>query len=158
IDTISAKFQSLFPNPTNGNLSGNYAGIIGGNRYSAIPAVKVDHNIGANDKLSFYFSENSTQSQISSPLGNADGLPPEIGGYRGTFIPTYTERLNYDRTISPTLLLHLGAGYLHTSFSDRAPFLSFNPSDFGLSGFLINRQFPSVTGMCVASFFVIGCT
>ena len=72
----------------------------------------------------------------------------EIGGYRGTFIPTYTTRLNYDRTISPTLLLHLGAGYYHTSFSDHAPFLNFNPSAFDLTGFLQDRQFPSVTGMC----------
>ncbi len=157
IDPISAKFLALFPQPTNSNLTGNYAGIIGGGRYSAIPAVKIDHNIDAKDKLSFYYSENNTESQISSPLGNADGLPPEIGGYRGTFIPTYTERLNYDRTITPTLLLHLGAGYLHTSFSDRAPFLSFNPSSFGLSGFLIDRQFPSITGMCPTSFFVVGC-
>jgi hypothetical protein len=156
-DPVSAKFLALFPQPSNSNLTGNYAGIIGGGRYSAIPAVKVDHNIDSKDKLSFYYSENNTESQISSPLGNADGLPAEIGGYRGTFIPTYTERLNYDRTITPTLLLHLGAGYLHTSFSDRAPFLSFNPSSFGLSGFLIDRQFPSITGMCPTSFFVVGC-
>lgn len=159
IDPISAKFQALFPQPTDANLlSGNYAGIIGGNRYSAIPAVKIDHNVDAQDKLSFYYSENNTQSQISSPLGNADGLPAEIGGYRGTFIPTYTERLNYDRTLTPTLLLHLGAGYMHTSFSDRAPFLGFDPSAFNLSGFLINRQFPSITGLCSTSPFIIGCT
>ena len=156
-DPVSVKFLGLFPQAQNSNLVGNYAGIIGGGRYSAIPAIKIDHNIDAADKLSFYYSENNTESQISSPLGNADGLPPEIGGYRGTFIPTYTERLNYDRTITPTLLLHLGAGYLHTSFSDRAPFLNFSPSSFGLSGFLINRQFPSITGMCPTSFFVIGC-
>ena len=158
IDPVSAKFLALFPQPTSPNLlTQNYAGIIGGGRYSAIPALKIDHNVDAKDKLSFYYSENNTQSQISSPLGNADGLPTEIGGYRGTFIPTYTERLNYDRTITPTLLLHLGAGYLHTSFSDRAPFLDFSPSSFGLSGFLIDRQFPSITGLCPTSFFVTGC-
>ena len=33
--------------------------------------------------------------------------------------------------MTPTLLLHLGAGYLHTSFSDQAPFLSFDPSRSG---------------------------
>jgi hypothetical protein len=157
IDPISAKIAALFPAAQNSNLTGNFTGNIRGGRYSAIPAVKIDHNIDAKDKLSFYYSENNTESQISGPLGNQDGLPQEIGGYRGTFIPTYTERLNYDRTITPTLLLHLGAGYLHTSFSDRAPFLKFDPSSFGLSGFLIDRQFPSVTGMCTTSFFVTGC-
>ncbi|HEY7391964.1 MAG TPA: TonB-dependent receptor [Bryobacteraceae bacterium] len=154
----SLAFQNLFPQPQNGNLIGNYDGTISGGRYSAIPALKADQIISQKDKLSFYWSRNNTESQISSPLGNADGLPTEIGGYRGTFIPTYTIRLNYDRTLSPTLLLHLGGGYYHTSFSDRAPFLSFQPSQFGLTGFLQNRQFPSVTGMCApAPFGAVGC-
>ncbi|MBV9769854.1 MAG: hypothetical protein JOZ32_09805, partial [Bryobacterales bacterium] len=144
----SLAFLALLPQPQNSNLVGNYNGSIGGGRYSAIPAVKIDEIISDKDKLSFYWSRNNTESQISSPLGNADGLPIEIGEYRGTFIPTWTTRLNYDRTISPTILLHLGAGYYHTSFNDHAPFLNFNPSAFDLTGFLEDRQFPSVTGLC----------
>lgn len=144
----SLAFMALFPQPSNGNVVNNYNGDIHGGRYSAIPSIKIDQVITDKDKLSFYWDRNNTESQISAPLGNADGLPEEIGGYRGTFIPNWTTRLNYDRTISPTLLLHLGAGYFHTSFSDKAPFLSFNPSQFDLSGFLQDRQFPSVTGMC----------
>ena len=58
----------------------------------------------------------------------ADGLPLEIGQYRGGLIPTNTWRLNYDRTLTPTMLLHIGAGYMDTIFNDQAPFLSFNPS------------------------------
>ncbi len=149
INPTSLKFMALLPTAQNANLSGNYNANIAGNRYSAIPSIKIDHNLSDKDKLSFFWTRINTASQISSPLGNADGLPIEIGGYRGTFIPTYTTRLNYDRTLSPTLLLHVGAGFYHTTFSDTAPFLSFNPGAFGLSNFLINRQFPSVTGMCV---------
>ncbi len=108
----------------------------------------MDEILSEKDKLSFYWDRNNTESQIGFPLGNADGLPEEIGLYRGTFIPTWITRLNYDRTISPTILLHVGAGYLHTSFNDHAPFLNFNPSAFDLTGFVQNRQFPSVTGMC----------
>ena len=151
-DPVSVKLLSLIsslgvkPN-VQGALVNNYAGTILGGRYSAIPSIKIDHNISAKDKLSFYYSENNTESQISGPLGNQDGLPQEIGGYRGTFIPTYTERLNYDRTLTPTLLLHLGGGYYHTSFSDRAPFLKFNQSLLGLQGFIQARQFPSFTGL-----------
>ena len=126
--TLQNLFQKLGAVSTNNNLTGNYLANIPSGRYSAIPAVKIDHNIDAKDKISFYYSENNTQSQISQTYGNADGLPTEIGGYRGTFIPTYTERLNYDRTVTPTLLLHLGGGYLHTSFSDTAPFLNFTRS------------------------------
>jgi hypothetical protein len=46
------------------------------------------------------------------------------------------------------VLLHIGVGYLHTSFSDKAPFLDFQPSNFDLSGFVQDRQFPSITGLC----------
>jgi hypothetical protein len=148
ISPSSAAFLALLPQPQNSNLVGNYNGSIAGGRYSAIPAVKIDQIISSKDKVSFYWSRNNTESQISTPLGNADGLPTEIGAYRGTFIPTWTTRLNYDRTISPTILLHLGAGYFHTSFNDHAPFLKFDPSAFDLSGFLEDRQFPSVTGLC----------
>jgi hypothetical protein len=80
-------------------------------------------------------------------LGNADGLPTKIGAYRGTFVPAYTYRLNYDRTITPTLLLHLGVGYIYDTFSDHAAFLNFDPSSLGLTGFLHDRQFPSFTRM-----------
>ena len=148
LSASSLAFLALFPQPQNSNLVGNYNGTIAGGRYSAIPSVKVDEILSDKDKLSFFWTRNNTESQISSPLGNADGLPTEIGAYRGTFIPTWITRLNYDRTISPTMLLHLGAGYFHTSFNDHAPFLSFNPSSFDLSGFLEDRQFPSLTGLC----------
>jgi hypothetical protein len=149
-NATSVKLMALFPAAQNANLSGNYNGAIGGNRYSAIPSIKVDHNISDKDKISFFWTRINTASQISSPLGNADGLPTQIGQYRGTFIPTYTTRLNYDRTLSPTLLLHAGGGFYHTTFSDLAANLSFDPASLGLTGFLIHRQFPSFTGMCAA--------
>jgi hypothetical protein len=147
-NATSVDLLKLLPQAQNANLIGNYTGSIGGGRYSAIPSIKIDQNISDKDKLSFFYTRINTESQISSPLGNADGLPEEIGGYRGTFIPTYTIRLNYDRTLSPNLLLHLGAGYYHTSFFDHAPFLDFDPASLDLTGFLIHRQFPSFTGLC----------
>jgi hypothetical protein len=146
-DQVALNIQKLMPQPTTGSLTNNLSANIGGGRYSAIPSVKIDENISNNDKISFYWSRNNTESQISSPLGGADGLPLEIGAYRGTFVPTYTIRLNYDRTLKPNLLLHVGAGYLKTRFYDRAPFLNFDPASVGLNGFVINRQFPSITGL-----------
>lgn len=149
---LEGLISSLGVAPQSASLTGNYTGHIPGVRYSAIPSIKIDHNLDAKDKLSFYYTENNTVGQISSPLGNADGLPEEIGQYRGTFIPTWTERLNYDRTLAPTLLLHLGGGYIRTTFSDRAPFLSFQPSQYGLVGMIQARQFPTFTGMCQGTF------
>ncbi len=160
---LTVELQNLISklgvNAQDPSLIGNYTASIPGVRYSAIPSIKIDHNIDAKDKLSFFYSENNTVGQISSPLGNADGLPAEIGGYRGTFIPTWTYRLNYDRTLLPTLLLHLGGGYIRTTFSDRAPFLSFNPNPGGtlgagpgLVGFIQHREFPYFSGMSSTSY------
>ena len=141
-------FQKLGATAQNSNLTSNYAGVVQGQRYSDIPSFKIDHNIDTNDKLSFYYQETNTQTPFSSGLGAADGLPLEIGEYRGTYYNTRVERLNYDRTLTPTLLLHFGAGMYYTRFSDKAPFISFDPGSFGLNGFIQNRQFPSILGMC----------
>ncbi len=154
-DPVTVKLLSLFQTlgvtAQNSNLTGNYLGSVPSNRYTVIPSVKIDHNISSKDKLSFYYQETNLVNHVSGGIGapqGADGLPFEIGEYRCNCIEGWTERLNYDRTLTPTILLHLGAGYYYTSFSDKAAFTSFNPSQFGLSGFVQNRQFPSITGMC----------
>ena len=146
---IALKILSFVPTPNNNLYTGNYVVNQPGNRYSAIPAFKIDHNIDAKDKLSFYYSENTTANQFNPTLGEQDGLPNTITGARGSFITNYQERLNYDRTLTPTMLLHIGAGLYHQSFVDNSPELTFNDqSQLGLSGNLVNRNFPIVTGNC----------
>jgi Carboxypeptidase regulatory-like domain/TonB dependent receptor len=151
-------FQKLGVTAQNSNLVGNYLGSVPGNRYSVIPSFKIDQIISNKDKISFYEQETNLENQVSvgAPFG-ADGFPSEIGEYRGSFITGWVERLNYDRTISPTLLLHIGAGYYFTYFSDHAAFLNFNPSQFGLTGFVQDRQFPSITGNCSSTLFLYTC-
>jgi hypothetical protein len=152
-DPLYVKTQALITSlgvvAQNGSLTNNYNGNIAGNRYSAIPSIKMDHNIDSRDKLSFLYTENNTQSFISSPLGAADGLPLEIGTYIRTQLPSYTERLNYDRTITPTLLLHLGGGYIHTVLDNLPVYQSFTPSVLGLNGFLATGPgpFPAFNGL-----------
>jgi hypothetical protein len=151
-DPVTVNFlnllQKLNVTAQNSNLTGNYLGVVPSSRYSVIPSFKIDHNVSNKDKLSFYYQETNLRDQVSvgAPQG-ADGLPLEIGQYRGTFITGWVERLNYDRTLTPALLLHLGVGYYYTRYSDKAAFTSFDPSQFGLSGFVQDRQFPSITGM-----------
>ncbi|HEY1754141.1 MAG TPA: TonB-dependent receptor [Bryobacteraceae bacterium] len=159
-DPVSVKILSYIPAANNSSFAGNYGVTQPGARYSAIPAVKIDHNLDSKDKLSFYYSENTTQNQFNPTLGEQDGLPNTITGARGSFITNYQERLSYDRTLAPTLLLHIGAGYYHQSFVDNAPDTSFNPQTaLGLSGFLANRNFPIVSGLCVtASVLTATCT
>ncbi|HXP83931.1 MAG TPA: TonB-dependent receptor [Bryobacteraceae bacterium] len=149
IDPSTVKFESVLPAAQNNNLTQNYAGNIPSVRITTIPSIKIDEAPNSKDKFSFYYSTIGTAAAVAYPLGNADGLPLEIGQYRGTYIDSKTIRFNYDRIITPTLLLHLGAGWQRVNFNDAAPFESFDPSAFGLSGFVIHRQFPSVTGMCV---------
>jgi hypothetical protein len=157
-DQAALKLQALYPKAQNDNLTQNYAGNIPSVRITTIPSIKIDESLTTKDKFSFYYSTTGTSAAIATPLGNADGLPVEIGQYRGTFIDTKLVRLNYDRILSPTLLLHLGAGWQRVNFFDDAPFQSFDPSAFGLSGFVIHRQFPSVTGMCVIPTGGTSCT
>src|SRR5262249_10510423 len=48
---------------------------------------------------------------------SADGLPLPVSGAIGTDIRGNTTRLSYDRTLSPTLLLHLGAGFAQNNLN-----------------------------------------
>jgi hypothetical protein len=146
--SVALAFQKLFPAANNANLTQNYIGNVPSLRITTIPSIKIDESPTMKDKFAFYYSTTGTASAVSTPLGNADGLPLEIGQYRGTYIDTKTIRLNYDRAMTPTLLLHLGAGWQRVRFDDHAPFTSFDPAQFGLSGFVIHRQFPSIWGMC----------
>jgi Carboxypeptidase regulatory-like domain/TonB dependent receptor-like, beta-barrel len=151
LDPIMLKVQSLFPQPSNSNVTQNGFGTNPSDRTTTIPSLKVDQSIGSKGHLSFYWSTTQTDAQYAYPYGNADGLPEEITNTRGTFIHSKIFRLNYDHTITPTLLLHLGAGYQQLNFFDDAPYLTFNAQkELGLSGFQTNRNFPYISGMCPA--------
>ncbi|MBV8844068.1 MAG: TonB-dependent receptor, partial [Bryobacterales bacterium] len=148
LDPVSLKIQSLFPLPTSNSLTQNGSGSNSSNRNTIIPALKIDHSIGSKAKLSWYWSRTVTDSQYSTPNGNADGLPPEITNARGTFFHYWITALNFDYTITPTVLLHLGGGYNQIRGYDDAPYLTFNAQQqLGLSGFEQNRNFPYVSGM-----------
>jgi len=147
-DPVAVKIMAMMPQPTGSGLSGNYSGSNLSQRVSKIPSIKIDHNVGTKDKFAFYWSTTGTDSAFSFPNGNADGLPENISQARGTWIHSLTERLNYDRTITPTLLLHLGAGYSRIHFFDESPFNHdggiFNCSTIGLLGCQGALNFPTI--------------
>jgi hypothetical protein len=115
-DPVSLKIQNLMPLPfCVAGAPCNAAGVINNwqntepyTRDTEIPSLKLDHIIDPKDKLSFYWSRTLT---YSATYYGADGLPQPISYTFGGAIYTHRERLNYDRTISPTILLHLGAGF-----------------------------------------------
>jgi len=116
--------QNLLPAPTNpAALFSNYVGTNLGQRITSIPSIKGDQSIGSKQKLSVYFHHTNTAAQFTTPNGNADGLPDLLTGARGSIPiggPTY--RVNYDYTLTPTILLHVGAGYSMIYFYDDGPY------------------------------------
>ena len=120
---VAVAIQSLLPAPTNTAAFNNYVGTNLGQRITAIPSIKVDQSIGSKQKVSFYFHHTDTQAQFTTPNGNADGLPDLFTGARGSIPiggPTY--RLNYDYTLTPTILAHFGVGYSMIYFYDDGPY------------------------------------
>jgi hypothetical protein len=108
IDPVAALLQSSFPNPTGSGSLNNYTQPpFANNRHTTIPAVKIDHNLSSSMKLSGYFSETRTTSPSTN--GWAADLSP-VAPQNDT---AYTIRANFDQTISPTLLLHIGVGLVY---------------------------------------------
>ena len=154
-DPVSLKIQNLMPLPfCVAGAPCNAAGVVNNwqntepyMRDTEIPSLKLDHIIGPKDKLSFYWSRTLT---YSLKYYGADGLPEPISYTFGGAIYAHRERLNYDHTISPTLLLHLGAGF-DTDDTGRP---SVTPSydscgQLGLcsSAFSLPITFPNITGL-----------
>ena len=152
ISPVAMKIQNLVPMPQSGAIVNNYLPVFITDRNTMIPAVKIDELLNSRQKLSFYWSKTGTDSQYSNTTGGADGLPQPISGAIGTFIHSWIVRLNYDHTLSPTLLLHVGVGYQHLSFNQDPPTRDFDPTaQLGLKGPFSPRLFPVMTGLLSAS-------
>src|SRR5579871_2782055 len=140
------------PLPNQGpGVINNYVNPFPSTRITSIPAFKIDHALGSKAKFSYYYSRTRTASQLSPTLGGADGLPQPISGEIGTFITAPVQRGNFEYTLTPTLLFHLGAGYMRNYFTDNSLTTDYNPSAaIGLNGVPVNRMFPNLLGLCPA--------
>lgn len=110
------KFVPLPQGPFASSLNQNYFSPVPSERVVSIPSVKIDQNIGSKGKLSFFWQRTMQDSALSIPFGQIDGLPGPATTAIGTFIRSPLYRLNYDHTLTPTVLLHLGAGWRETEF------------------------------------------
>ena len=109
---VAVSIQKLLPAVSSADRYQNYNGYNLGQRITSIPSIKIDQALGDKQKIAFYYHHTDTQAQFTTPNGNADGLPDLITGARGSIPiggPTY--RLNYDYTVTPTLLAHFGVGF-----------------------------------------------
>ncbi len=125
-DPVALKVQSYIPLPTNSQLTNNYVPSYSNSRVSSVPSVKLDHSLSSTLKLSGYWS----RTQTDSP--NNSGLPYPIAVTVGSHIKADTYRVNLDQTLTPRLLLHLGAGYLYSRSDPEVP--RFDNSKIGFQG------------------------
>jgi hypothetical protein len=150
IDPVAAKIQALIPTPTNSGLTNNWAQLAGNYKRQMIPAFKIDEILPDNSKVSFYFSKQTTD-QLTSP----DGLPDSITAVRVQAIYGTTARLNYDRSITPTLLFHAGAGVQRFHNPDSSPPSVLDYDAAGQLGFIGSATspggFPRINGLTGAA-------
>ena len=154
-DSVALKVQALMPLPLcTAGPPCNATGIVSNfqnseftKRDTEAPSLKLDHNISAKDKLSFFWSR--TDTYCLTCYGE-DGAPQPISGTFGGGIYAHRERLNYDHTITPTLLLHLGAGYDTDDLGRPSVTPNYNAcSGLGLcsQAFQSPATFPNFTGL-----------
>jgi len=115
LDPVAVKLQTYLPATTNNAATNNYARQYPNKTKNSIYSIKMDHNLSSKMKLSGYWSLND--QYVPFP----DGFGPPITTERDLWETAHTARVNLDYTISPTVLLHLGGGFLHFTFWDPVP-------------------------------------
>jgi hypothetical protein len=145
IDPTALIIQNLMPLPNNPSPVFNYT-IPGYSdyRHTTIPSIKIDHLISSTLKLSGYYSVTKTFS-------------PENNGFEGPTLPlsvatvqnslAQTVRLNLDDTLTPTLLLHFGAGLLHTTNPSVTPTYSGASTLYPQGVPFPSNNFPYLSGL-----------
>jgi len=154
-DPVALKIQALFPQPKGPNANdviNNYIEVYPTSRVTQVPSFKIDHLIGKG-KLSFFWQKTKTTNPNGNTIfGRSDGLPDPISEVLGTFQNAPLYRLNYDHTVSPRILLHLGAGYrsnyfLVPSVTRTGEIVNYNAEkELGLKGGIENKFFPTMSG------------
>jgi Carboxypeptidase regulatory-like domain/TonB dependent receptor-like, beta-barrel len=120
LDPAALYLQSLFPQANQPGIVNNYA-VPGfpNDRHTTIPSIKIDQALTSSMKLSGYFSATHTTSP------NSNGYSALLSPVAPVDDTAYTTRINFDDSITPTLLLHVGAGFLYYNHPVYTP-----PSNF----------------------------
>ncbi len=165
MDPVALAIQDFIPLPQNSGLINNLIAPWHSPQDTSIPAFKVDQYFGARSKLSVYWSTMDANSrQPATQLQTVDGIqainltnvrgytgPDVVSSSRGNFIQSYTTRVNYDYTISPTLVWHVGVGYIQFNLSSDPLNINFDAAKYwGLTGAAMVRQAPFFSGLQTA--------
>jgi hypothetical protein len=159
-DSVSVKLQALFPQPIGanvGSLINNYINPYPSTNKQHIPSIKADQAIGNNAKITFFWQKTYQDTIGGTGLQQGDGLPGHLTTSLASFVTAPLYRLNFDYTLSPTVLLHLGGGYHSTYFgtpsltADGQVVYSAAPFDaqkeLGLSGGVLHKLLPRIASL-----------
>jgi len=149
-DPTALLIQNMFPLPNNPSPVFNYSVPgYGDYRHTTIPSIKIDELLSSKLKLSGYYSATKTYS----PQTNGFTQPFTTQIVQDTLAQTV--RINLDDTITPTLLVHVGAGLLHTTNPSVNP--PFNQSVLFPNGVPFPGQnFPYLSGLDSSAFLFPG--
>jgi len=150
LDKVALAVQALIPAPGNSNVALNLIPSFPNDRITTNESVKIDHLLTSKAKVSGTFTTNASGAQYSQSLNGSEGLPPAITATRGTFSASYNWRVNVDYTLTPTVLLHVGAGLTLYQLDDHSPTTDFDQvKNLGLVGTPVPvGRFPSISGLC----------
>ena len=141
MDKVALAIQSLLPQANAPGIINNYnVPAYTSFEHTTNVSIKLDHSISPTIKISGYYSQLNTYT----PNVNGGIQPLALGGANGNNW-NHTSRLNYDQTITPTLLFHVGVGYFETSEPHVAP--PFSQASLGLSGYQANNIMPDIGGI-----------
>lgn len=136
----------LGPNANAGHPGSNYQHSWPDDMVTKLPSIKIDQMFGAKGHGSFYYHTTRYQSPLIYPNGQALGLPQPIDPGRGANSRSDVLRINYDYTVTPTVLMHFGVGYTAEAQDLEPPTINYDAvTQLGLRGATVNRLFPNIT-------------
>ena len=130
LDPVAMRYQGLYPTLTNNGLTNNYSVTWPRKSVQTINAFKIDHSFSSKLKLTGSYSLNSQSFDTFT-----DGLDVPLSSGRMMTEKSHTIRITADYTISPTMVLQLGAGLMHFVFKDPQPNVNYNvEQELGMPG------------------------
>jgi hypothetical protein len=155
LDQVALKVQALIPQPQGPLANGliqNFLNPYQTKSQDYIPSIKIDHSFNSKIKLSGAWGWVHIATPGPPTNNTAEGLPTLISVLAPTDWNTKNYRLNYDQTLSPTLLLHLGGAYVDSRLDMPTPYCCYNAtSGLGLTGPFTPWAFPAFTGLLGAN-------
>ena len=155
LDPVALRVQALIPQPQGPfatQLINNYVNPYTVHARDYIPSIKIDHSVNSKIRLSYNWGQVLMATPGPPTNTSEDGFPTLLSNFLPTNWPTTNNRLNYDQTITPTLLLHLGGAFVKSSLSMPPAVTGYNPTTgIGLTGPFTPLEFPVFTAMTGAN-------